>query len=203
MKKAKIDLLDIGDEFEAVSSDEISAEQSAEEPQIDLQGESFLAGQAEEPSPGRFSLLLKRVLVFGVPLLLLLMVAASVYYFVFYDGKSAVETAKKQTTAAAPAVIISVDFPNLRTVVNDAQGKQHVLLFGFAVSLGKEISPNLTAEDRELRSAVAHMVGGMPYSELLHDKGREQIKKRIKAHIEEQKGTGSINDVWITSWTLL
>lgn len=203
MKKAKIDLLDIGDEFEPASPDEITAEQSAEEPQIDLQGQSFLAVQPEESSPRRFSLIMKRLLVFGGPLLLLLLVAAGVYYFVFYDEKSAVKTAKTETPASMPAVIITVDFPNLRTVVNDSQGKQHVLLFGFAVSPGKGTAVNISPEDRELRSAVAHMVTGMPYSELLNDKGRDQIKKKIKAHIEEQKGSGAVGEVWITSWTLL
>ena len=203
MRKAKIDVLDIADSFEVVTPDTLSSEPSPGEPQIDLHGESFLAVQAEGSSGKRFSVKWKRLLLFGGAFLVLLLIAASVYYFVFYDEKAADGKVKTEKNVPVTAVIGAVDFPNMRTVITDLQGKQRVILFGFAVTPGKAVPLNLTAEDRELRAAAAHIVGGMSLSELIQDKGRDQVKKKIKAHIEELKGSGAVGDVWITSWTIL
>jgi flagellar basal body-associated protein FliL len=43
----------------------------------------------------------------------------------------------------------------------------------------------------------------MSYSEVMRDKGREQVKKTIKTTIEAAKGADVIEGVWITSWTIL
>lgn len=199
MKKAKIDVLDIEDSFEAVST----TDPPTVEPQIDLQGESFLAVPEEEASSTRSFMNWKTLLLIGIPVLLLL-IAIGVYYFVYYDKKPSILTAKGEKTGTAMTAGSPVYFNDLRSTVNDLQGQPRIVLFGFAVTPhGKVVSLNFGGDDRDLRLSASRIVGAMPLSELLHEKGREQVKKKIKAHIEEQKGTGVVGDVWITSWTIL
>ena len=61
----------------------------------------------------------------------------------------------------------------------------------------------LKGEDREVRIAATRIMSGMSFPDLLSNAGREQIRKKIKAHIEGVYGTGAAENVWITSWLIL
>ncbi len=202
MKKAKIDVLDIADAYDEKPSDGMGAQRlDIEEPQIDLESESFLVAQEEE-FPKKSFLTWKTAIIFGIPAVcvLLIVVAVLVYYLV-YDKK----TASKDPKGVAPVMAIAspILYDNLTAVVNDPSGKQRLVMFGIALKPGKGAGEKLGGSDQDIRIAASRIVGGAQFPDLMNEKGREQIKKKIKDHIENIKGAGVVESVWITSWTIL
>jgi len=213
MKKAKIDVLDIADSLEENPEiqQEIQTELhslAVEEPQIDLQSESFLVAQEQEETPARRFLTWKTLIIFGIPsFCLILAVVAALFYFLSPDKKAAPAASKeaKGRTVSAPGAPGAgpVYFDNLTAVINDSSGNQRLVMFGIAVAPGKGTSLNFSGSDQSVRFAASKVVCDLPFSDIMSDQGRDRAKKRIKAHVEYLKGSGMIETVWITSWTVL
>jgi flagellar basal body-associated protein FliL len=207
MKKAKIDVLDIADSFDEKpenTSDTHGLE--IEEPQIDLQNESFLVTQQDEPEPKRWRFLTwKVVLLFGVPSLCLILIAAAVLvYFLYYEKKPVPATAKdpkgKQMVIANTGPVY---MDNLSAVINDLSGKQRIVLFGLAMVPARGAGSNLAEGDQNMRMAASRIVSDMSFQDLTGERGREHVKRRIKAYVDGLKGSGVLENVWITSWIIL
>ncbi|MDD5167390.1 MAG: flagellar basal body-associated FliL family protein [Syntrophales bacterium] len=200
MKKAKIDVLDMADALEAVSQP-----LDIDEPHIDLREESFLAPQQEEEKPPwwRFLFTWKIAIFFVIPGLCLILAVVAVFVFFMSTAKSVPSVSQESKKGS---IIVSqrgpVYFENLASVTNDLSGNKRLVLFSIAVVPGKKVDPNLDA-DRDIRIAATRVVSGMLFPELLNDKGREQVKKKIKSSIEALKGSDVVDSVFITSWTIL
>ncbi|MDQ5985837.1 MAG: hypothetical protein CSYNP_01554 [Syntrophus sp. SKADARSKE-3] len=205
MKKAKIDVLDLPD-LEATPADASEAfKLDISEPQIDLQRESFLTPPEEEAKPlWRRLVTTKRVIIFGS--IVLLLAVTFVVYFVFIDKKPSQMAAKgsKESRATATGQVTEpVYIDNLTAVITDLSGKQRVVLFGIAAMPGKGVAPNYDGKDPDIRVAASKAVCSASFPELMNDKGRDQIKRKIKDAIEIVKGPGTVEHVYITSWTIL
>lgn len=209
MKKAKDETLDGTDALEAVRGDgAIPAERDTTEPEIDLGSSSFIAERNldELPEPER-RLTWKTLLFFGVPALCLTMaVVAGVIFFLHTDRKAAPAPAPAKTMQRTVRVAAggAVSLDGLAAVVQDPSGKQRLVRFGITVMTGKGAGAStLKGEDSELRMAASRIVSGMSFPELLHDGGREQVRKKFKTHIEGIYGVGAAEHVWISSWVIL
>jgi flagellar basal body-associated protein FliL len=146
----------------------------------------------------------KRAIIFGG--CVLLFVVAFVVYYVYIDKKpsqTAAKGSKESQATTAAHVPEPVYFDNLTAVISDLSGKQRVVLFGIAAIPGKGAVPNYDGKDQDIRVAASKAVCGAPFPELMNDKGREQIKRKIKDAIEIVKGPGMVENVYITSWTIL
>jgi flagellar basal body-associated protein FliL len=207
MKKAKIDVLDIDDSFDERPAEPPSPPQlEMEEPQIDLEGESFLVSQPDAKAPPKWRhITWKTLMLYGIPSVsLVLIVAAVVIYFLYYDKKSVFSAAKasKEVTATASG-FEAVHFDNLTALIKDQTGKQRVVVFSIAVMQGKGGRPNIKEGDQDIRIATMRIVSASPFSELINEQGRNQVKKKIKDYVDGVKGPGTAENVWITSWMIL
>jgi flagellar basal body-associated protein FliL len=207
MKKEIIDALDLGDKLEENPPEELIPQQlDAEEPHIDLQGESFLGALQVEEAPKKWRFMTwKTFILLGIPSICLIVAIVVFLVYFFYDDKQPVFLTPKGTKGR-PVTAENVEpfyLENLTAIVRDLSGKQRIVLFGVAFVPRKGVGLNLTGVDQDMRIAASRLVGAMSYSELMNDKGREQVKKAIKTTIEAVKGAGVIEGVWITSWTIL
>ena len=165
-----------------------------------------MAPQQEETAPKKWRFLTwKVILLLGVPsLCLVLAVTAVLVYFFHSDKKTAAVPVKEPQGKHQPVIISSpVYVDDLSSVINDQFGKQKLLLFGFAVTPVKGARFEFDAKDQNVRIAASKIVSAMLSQELLTDKGREQVKKRIKAYIESIRGAGIVETVSITSWVII
>ena len=208
MKKAKIDILDIADSLETAPNEEPAlAPLEKTAPDIDLHAGSFLAEkQTEDALKRRRFLTWKTMLMFAVPTLCLVLVVVAVVVFLWNGEKKAASVAAKQAQQGMPGMVGSgpIYYDDLAAVVSDPSGKLRLVRFGISAMPARGgVTPNLKGDDREVRIAAARIVSGTPFPELLNDRGREQIKEKIKTHIESVHRPGTVGNVWITSWIVL
>jgi len=208
MKKAENDTLDGAGALQVVRGDgPIPTETAMAEPEIDLGSSSFVAEQNldEIPEP-KHKMTWKAFLFFGIPALGLIAIAAvAVAVFLYTDRKPAPASAKMMPgNVQVSAKDGSVSFDNLAAVVPDLSGKQRLVRFGISVMPGKGGGgTKIKGEDREVRIAASRVVSGMPFPELLRDAGRDQVRKKIKTHMEAVYGIGAVDRVWISAWVIL
>lgn len=187
-KKARIDLLEIDEAQE-------------KEPEA--------VKEREEEAPSETTVSYSRffhwkfLLFVALPIFCALLVISAVTYFFLIGTETRIAKKQEAPGSVATSAPMVIEIGDLSSVVSDVSGQDRIIIFSLTLVTqpGKEMA--ISAEDAKIRAIAVQSAGEIPNAEILSAGGRESLKSKVQQYLEKEWGAGSVQAVYVTSWTVI